>query len=291
MNNSNLLQLRATMRLIAAASSVVIAMGAGSAFASVNVDSSISDTGVDSVQDNDTNVDQDVDVTVDNTSDVVEVVAFTGNSGDNQIARNTNAGDVETGEIGADISLENELNAGAGVDGGMFDNMDVSADFDIADTGDSSENTNTLNVNDDFDLDVTNDANVDTNVSLNLNTGRNVIERNTNVNDSKTGAIDVDLSTDNRVNTGASSVDLGGLGGGDVDVDGAISDTGDSSENTNTVNVDRNVDIDVTNTANIDTDVRVNANTGRNITRRNTNADGAATGEINFSYNGSNQAN
>ena len=83
----------------------------GEAFDSSSIESSNSNTGAGSLNDNSVTVTDTQNTTVTNTGNVSNVFALNVNTGGNTIERNTTVGDIRTGSITVAVNVENRVNA------------------------------------------------------------------------------------------------------------------------------------------------------------------------------------
>ncbi|OQA04929.1 MAG: hypothetical protein BWY68_00051 [bacterium ADurb.Bin400] len=162
-------------------------------------------TGPYSHNENEVKVENDVEIDIENDAEIDNDIDIDANTGKNDIERNTLVGDVETGDIEVELSIENEANTNQCFTcpdllsfGGGLGDLDV--EFSNYLTGPDSENENELKVENDVEIDVKNDAEIKNNIDVNANTGYNDVEKNTVVGDVSTGSISVDLSLYNRAN-------------------------------------------------------------------------------------------
>lgn len=77
----------------------------------VNADFTNDTTGPSSDNDNDLDVDREVDVDVDNDADVDNDVDVDADTGDNDQTSNTNAGDINSGNVKIELNISNEVNS------------------------------------------------------------------------------------------------------------------------------------------------------------------------------------
>lgn len=290
--HDNILKLRNTMRIIAVAAAVVLATGAGSALAHIEVEGHNSITGSNSLNENTVDVEDDVDVDIENNADVDNDVDLDVTTGDNDVEDNTIVEGFATGDIEADIVFDSWLNTG---DDNDLESLAVSplhvdAVFGNDRTGSNSENTNDVDIDRDVDVDITNDADIDNDFDFDLNTGDNDIEDNTIVGDVRTGDVELGVEV-NSVANQSTSLDLSTLTESHASLDFSNEITGSNSENTNTVDLDSEVDIDVTNDADIDNDFDVDANTGGNDIEDNTEVGDVETGSVRINIQSTNRAN
>lgn len=163
------------------------------------------DTGADSSNVNDVVADRSISFTFTNTGSVDNDFDYDLNTGGNTVADNTTVGDVATGDIEVEQEVENVVNQP--VDLSALNDAITSSSFEAVsievrnqNTGASSTNTNTTAVTSTDTVDVTNTATADNTFTLALNTGDNVIERNTTVGDISTGDIKVTGKVTNILN-------------------------------------------------------------------------------------------
>lgn len=158
-------------------------------------------------------------------------------------------------------------------------------------TGPNSSNYTTFSVSD-FKLRTrTNLATLMTNLGLSANTGDNLIDQNTTVDDMGGGDISGDFLFVNEANT-MDGLDLDMNGETDIDVDTSNGTTGPSSSNGAEVTINLSDTDTLVNDADIDTNVSLSANSGGNRVRNNTTVDGASlSGDIDLDLTVHNMAN
>lgn len=171
--------------------------------------------------------------------------------------------------------------------GAAWADVDVSGENGT--TGSSSTNLNTYTVDDTVNLDVDNTSAVSNTPSVTVDTGNNDVLDNTTVEDIMGGDIDVSGEFTNDLNSGDMDLSMDTLG--DVSGDFSNDTTGSSSNNRNTMNVDRNLNVDVDNVASISNDIDANLNSGNNTVRDNTTVGDVETGGVDFSVTVDNTAN
>lgn len=167
-----------------------------------------------------------------------------------------------------------------------------SASFDGSNdtTGFNSENINETNVDNRSDYTLRNDSNVNNALNGSVNTGENDTNENTTAGDIESGSIDISADIENEVNSSSmSGIDMDG--DGDVDVDFSNGTTGADSENTNEVNVDNRMDVDIRNNATVNNRADLNVNTGNNNVSRNTTVGNVEGGDIDASISYMNVVN
>lgn len=243
-----------------------------------------------------------------NNSDINNDLVVDINTGQNQIDGNTKIGDLVTGDINACINLLNLSNIvdpllTIAVDSwNIIGDVDGNIVFENSATGPESENSNVLNSENNINVTSSNDSHIINNAEINTNTGDNTSENNTVIGDITTGIANVKESIVNFANVITSPVfyvfnifgqftgDLSGMG---IDPNYAFVNeiTGPESENSNLVNAENNVNINLENNSEIKNNVRVNANTGRNTIGNNTIAGDVETGAINIGLNMINLSN
>ncbi|MEX1997411.1 MAG: hypothetical protein WEA04_01910 [Candidatus Andersenbacteria bacterium] len=253
----------------------------------VSADFSNDTTGADSDNDNDLDVDHDVDLDLRNIANILNYLALSANTGDNEQNKNTMGGELTTGDVTVDSMIANLANNGAGYASLGTTQVDVSGSNHL--TGADSNNNNDVDVDNDYDLDVDNTANLTTSVVINAHTGGNEQNRNTQGGSMTTGNVEVSTKVENSANNNSSI----GIGGSSlaVTVEASNDTTGADSDNDNDVDVDNNVDIDVDNTANVSNNLTVSANTGDNEQNKNTQGGGVETGSVSINFEAFNEVN
>ncbi len=285
-------KVRTTMRYIAATSSVILSLGAGTAFAHIDISGENHLTGSGSSNDNVHVITDDVDVDVDNDADLTNSATVDVSTGGNLYEDNTTVEDIETGDVEVTGSFDNTLNDSESFDLGSIDPLHVDADFSNDTTGSASDNNNTLVVDREIDVDVENDADVTNTVDATATTGGNAIRRNTTVGNVTTGDVMMDVDVSNDLNTGgSSSMDLSGLTNTSVSVDSSNDTTGSGSANNNTTTVSNDVDVDVENDADITNTFDSTSTTGGNAVEDNTTVGNVKTGSVSINFSSTNHAN
>lgn len=281
-------KLKKIVRTVGASSLIVLFLGVGSSYASIDIGGGNECTGPNSENENIYDIGGSLDFRIDNSSEVNNELDYSLNSGRNNVKNNTCVGDISWGDVSGDIEVINDLN---------WDDMDIEfeevgdIDVDLINdtTGPNSVNVNEVNIDHHANIDIRNDVVFDNDVDLRANTGRNTISNNTCVGDVVGGDIDVDATIENIA--GTNSVSLPNFGNSSVDVDFVNSLTGPCSENSNVLNINSCTDFEMTNTSTYNNDINVNANTGNNTVSCNTCVGDISTGDANISLrviNGSN---
>lgn len=250
-------------------------------------------TGADSDNDNDFDVDSDIDKDVDNDGDVDNKAYADVTTGHNEQNKNTEGGDLNSGEVDASTDWESVVNAGAAMVGAEDASLDVDADFLNDTTGAYSDNDNDLDVDHDVDLDLDNLADIFNKLDLDANTGYNEQNKNTEGGSLTSGDVGVHAVIANWANNDSGFAGASGVST-TVDVTGENTTTGADSDNDNDFDVDNNLDVDIDNDADIDNKIDVWANTGHNEQNKNTLGGDLTTGSVavttdieNFANNGS----
>ncbi len=256
----------------------------------VTADFSNDTTGADSDNRNTLNVDNNVDLDLSNDANIDNNIDFDARTGNNDQTRNTEAGNLKSGDVSLDAMIANWANNDSGFAGAAAGAASVDVSASNHKTGADSDNRNTVNVDHKINLTIDNDANIDNKISVDARTGDNDQSRNTKGGKLETGKVDVSASIENKANNGGG---LAGAASHNVDVKAKVSNdtTGADSDNRNTVNLDNNVKVDVSNDANIDNRLNVDANTGDNDQKRNTEAGDVKTGDVKIKFNVSNEVN
>lgn len=171
--------------------------------------------------------------------------------------------------------------------GSAWASVDVSGENNT--TGFNSTNDNSYDIADSVDLTVDNTSAVSNTPSVTANSGGNDVNNNTTVDDVMGGDIDVEGEFTNELNSADMDLSMDSLG--DVSADFTNDTTGSNSDNTNELDVTRDMDIDVTNSAAISNDIDADLNSGDNRTNNNTTVGDVSTGDIDFSVDVENKAN
>lgn len=165
----------------------------------------------------------------------------------------------------------------------------VSVNSSNMDTGASSSNEGTANINSNWELKLENKGDVYNKVDADVDTGKNETNKNTNAGDVETGSIDLAGDFVNELNV--DPIDLSGHDWSDVDATFENNTTGAYSSNENTLNLNENSEIRIKNKADIDNKFYLDLKTGKNEMNKNTNAGDLTTGDINVDLTVDNTAN
>lgn len=267
------------VRTIGASSLMVLFLGVGSSYASIDIGGGNECTGPNSENENIYDIGGSLDFRIDNRSEVNNELDYSLNSGRNLVKNNTCVGDISWGDVSGDIEVINDL-SWEDMDIDFEEAGDIDVDLVNDTTGPNSINTNEVNIDNSSNIDITNDVVFNNEVNLRANTGRNTISRNTCVGDIIGGDIDIDATIENIA--GFNDISLPNFGDSSVDVDFMNSITGPCSENSNVLNVDSRTDFELTNTSTYNNDINVNANTGNNTVSSNTCVGDVRTGDANI---------
>lgn len=279
-------------RSFAAVSALVLSVGTGLAYASVNSDFTNDTTGSNSENTSEQNSDMEYDINVDSHSSLENDTEVSVETGNGEIENNTMVEDYQTGDIEADINFDNELNGSDSIDwdfGDLFGSVHFNASNEL--TGYNSENENEINVDREVNIDIENCASISNDIDFDANTGDNEVENNTVVGDIETGDINISSDISNVANGNASMIDLGDIAGNDISADFTNDTTGSNSENENTINAETEVDVNIDNHANIHNEYEIDTNTGDNEIENNTSVGDIKTGSVRINITGVNQAN
>ena len=145
-------------------------------------------------------------VTVNNDANVSTFMPANVNTGNNEASMNTGGGVITTGDIEASAAIDNLVNRlivamGGAVALGEGSGLTLNADLFNRLTGAESENTNEVDVARSFLLDIFNNATVENIIDFLLNTGGNKANLNTGGGHISTGEICVDGKIVNDVNS------------------------------------------------------------------------------------------
>ncbi len=169
--------------------------------ATVDVTAENNTTGADSDNNNNVDVEAEYELEVDNDAEVDNEIDVEIDTGHNDQNKNTNAGDLVTGDGEVEVATENVVNNGSGASGDLDSGLDVSADLTNDTTGADSDNDNDLDVEHEVEVDVENDAEVNNEVDAEVDTGHNDQNKNTNAGSTETGDVHIDLSFTSEVNS------------------------------------------------------------------------------------------
>lgn len=245
-------------------------------------------TGAYSDNENKLDVDMGGDVAVRNVADVANWLGLWANTGHNDQEKNTEAGDLETGDVTLAAMISNMANSSEG--NGSNSGRSLSVDFTGSNhlTGAKSDNENKVEVDADGDTRVTNVAAIDNGIRVQANTGHNDQNKNTTAGSLTTGNVEVSTDIVNVANSGDCCPT-----GRSVSVTADLSNdtTGAESDNENKLDLDADGDTTVTNTATVSNELDVHANTGGNDQSSNTTGGDIHTGDVSINFGVSNSIN
>lgn len=158
-------------------------------------------TGADSDNKNNVDIDNDTDIDVENDAEIDNKVRVYANTGGNTQKKNTQAGDITSGDVDVAVSTHNHANIGSGVGAAGNSGLEVTVDSTNDTTGADSDNENDVDVDSDVDVDVENDAEVTNDFEVEANTGDNDQTKNTEGGNIETGSVTIDISATNVVNS------------------------------------------------------------------------------------------
>lgn len=157
-------------------------------------------TGPNSVNVNDVDIDRTSNINVLNSAVANNNLDIKANTGKNRVSNNTVVGDVSSGDVNIDASVNTNLNAGSS-------NMTIptsipsaSVSFSNGTTGPNSSNRNEADIDMSRNICVENSAEVNNDFDVNLNSGRNTIGHNTVVGDVSTGDVSFTLNAVTNAN-------------------------------------------------------------------------------------------
>jgi len=265
------------------ASLAIVALGAGSAFASVDIGGGNGTTGPNSENENSWKIDSDLLVKIKNFTSILNDLDVDADTGHNDFKNNTKIGDIVMGDILGHINI---MTTDPDWDP-MIDLEDMGLgdiDIDLANdlTGPNSENENEVDIDHNATFCMINRQMINNILDADLESGKNDIGHNTVVGDVTGGDISFSASISNPA--------LGGLmmgiitpGTFDVSADLTNHLTGPSSENENEINIDSTNKIKIVNESTITNHVDIDANTGHNDVGCNTVVGDVHTGDASIS--------
>jgi hypothetical protein len=181
---------------------VVALMTIGPAFSFASAtESNLNNDTTGSNSENTNRVDQEgsFSFTIENYGDSENNINLDLNTGGNSISNNTVVGDITTGDVGIDASVENNINQSEiTVPDMSSDPLGVESENIL--TGPNSENDNLVNIDNKTNILIKNTSSTKNDIDLRLNTGNNEISGNTVVGDITTGRIRVSIGLVNNLN-------------------------------------------------------------------------------------------
>ena len=261
-------------------------------------------TGVGSNNQNESTATSLVAVQHSNTAVADNTIGIQANTGANNLTQNTDAGDVETGDIYLGVNVINLLNLFMPETQVDVDIWSVLAAEDAvitvpsgsnSQTGASSNNQNSSNTARNRTIQVTQVADIDNDVAINANTGNNELSQNSTVGGLQNGETNIHGSVVNVANEptlyivnvfGEWNGSLQGVPAEYVVVNHFENeDTGANSSNTNSASDSSTSNYTLDNNATARNRIAIAANTGGNVVNQNTKVGGVKTGSINVLTN------
>lgn len=275
-----------------------------------------SETGAQSTNQNEISGSNQTDLSVNDQSQTDNTADLNLSSGSNTIEHNSVVGSVITGDIDTSVNVlnidSNSLESGSSVssttlDGDNINSLDLtnpattgnqlilSADLLNSLTGSDSLNLNTGDRNNLINILFNDDSSTDNLLSINADTGNNQILENTKIGNIQTGDINIIANILNLkllsfpINLGLDIYTvLKGLTG-DIIIDNT--ETGNQSDNGNSVNQSQNAELDINNQSQTNNTFDFDLNSGGNEISRNSSINSVQTGAIAASQNAFNVTN
>ena len=266
-------------RYVGMMSAFVFVMGAGSAFAAIDVSGGNFTTGCESENSSDWNIGGDTSISMDHYFSAMNDYNQILQAGENDFGCNTCIDDISTGSIAGVFDIS-EDDCDCSIPLTLGNQGSVNVDLSNNTTGCNSYNNNNVDISRNVDVNINDISEINNSLNLVANTGRNRVECNTSVGDISTGDISLGASIDNSASSNHSPINLTGLGSGNISVDASNALTGGNSSNENNVNIDSNVNVSITNERSVENNIDVRANTGRNTVSDNTVVGDISTGDI-----------
>lgn len=159
-------------------------------------------TGPNSENRNTVEISNDRDIEIDHQASFDNQFNLEANTGNNEISGNTLVGDVSTGDVRAEVRIENESSVPSyGYLLPDYNNgTDPRVELVNSTTGYNSENTNEVEVDNQTEVDINTDTEFNNDITINANTGNNTVDCNTVVGDVSTGNVDLELTLSNKSN-------------------------------------------------------------------------------------------
>lgn len=252
------------------------------------------------------------DVTVDENTGINNGIEFGLITGQNEIGNNTVVTGLETGDIDGTVNLLNLGNSVLG-EGSTFASQNIlggdqnitlfSSDLDRVDisagnfdTGNGSDNTNVLSNNNIVHVFELTDTTVDNTIDILADSGTNIVNNNTKIDDISTGDINLGVNLINLLDVMAPQLELtidvwNILGDFSGDITVANANTGSESINNNDVNTAANIDIDSEQNTDVSNYFDLSMNTGENEFAENTLVGDVTTGDASSKSNVANISN
>lgn len=284
-----LLKIKKAVRAIGASSLMVLFIGVGSSYAGIDLSGENDTTGPNSENRNLWDIADDFSFDFNNDVEAINNLEYNIETGNFEVERNTQVGDISTGDAEGDIEIINDLGMGD-VEIDLADWGDVDLDFENYITGPNSENTNVVDISRSADINIDNNVDIRNNLDFSACSGSNSIRNNTVVGDIEGGDISFDIEVENSAGNGNGFV-LPDFGDQSVNADFSNGITGPNSINRNRLDLDSSIDFNLNNNVDVRNNIDVNANTGNNTVRRNTVVGDISTGDANINLRVVNSTN
>jgi len=189
-------------------------------------------TGSDSTNDAQSSIDNDTNIDLDNNAEILNNVTLDANTGDNSADKNTESGQITTGDANVNLNVVNIANMTSIGDGGTvwmvlinnlgqwsgqlfggdsssgvyspFFTFNINPDGSLTatnqNTGAGSDNQASTSVDNDTDIQVSNTGNIVNNVTIDANTGGNSASYNTGNGSIQTGDVNIAVNIVNMLN-------------------------------------------------------------------------------------------
>jgi hypothetical protein len=273
---------------IVAASSILTMVSIIPVSAAFDVTGANNTTGPQSYNENYWEINRYTDVELKNIFHADNDLSYLLNTGKNDTYKNTEVGNVATGNVRASLTLNNGTANTAGTTSTTNSVASAFSDpvFSNAITGPESTNVNKAYLNTERNLTVKNISDIYNDVDLKANTGKNDIIKNTVVGNVQTGNVNVSATISNASNSDqcVSCADALSLFNSTAmpDLSSNFSNriTGPDSVNVNKVEVNDSANLSVLNVSKVDNNVDVYANTGKNDVIKNTVVGDVKTGDV-----------
>lgn len=272
-----------------------------------NPEAIISNTGPSSNNNITNDVNGNLNINVSDTSNInnnIKLAAITGNA---TVSQNTNAGNAMTGNATTIANIINMINSSIATGNSFIGTLDIYGNLvgdlllpqsilaQLKNTGPNSKNNIANNNSSNVNLVGNNQNSINNNLNLSASSGNAAVDSNTNAGNATTGSANTNAKQVNVIGKNSSGTKglavlvnvlgtwVGMLwdGSGTSSIDGTGPNSSNNISNTNTLNLNANVD----QTNNITNNIELNSQTGNATVSNNTNAGNAKSGNASSAVN------
>ena len=272
-----------------------------------NPEAIISNTGPSSNNNITNDVNGNLNINVSDTSNINNNIKLAAITGDATVSQNTNAGNAMTGNATTIANIINMINSSIATGNSFIGTLDIYGNLvgdlllpqsilaQLKNTGPNSKNNIANNNSSNVNLVGNNQNSINNNLNLSASSGNAAVDSNTNAGNATTGSANTNAKQVNVIGKNSSGTKglavlvnvlgtwVGMLwdGSGTSSIDGTGPNSSNNISNTNTLNLNANVD----QTNNITNNIELNSQTGNATVSNNTNAGNAKSGNASSAVN------